>query len=101
MEYTTRCQSCEYEFDQSHPMKDDHAPCPKCKSKRVESIVFGTVAVRQSLDAGWDAENGGRGRYFPQLEQSVTCTKSSKNCFRSRNEAMEACKRRGFVILDK
>ncbi len=101
MEYRTRCLDCEYEFDQSHPMKESHAPCPKCASKRVESCLFGEVRIRPSLDAAWESENQGSGRYFPQFEDSVDCSKSRKNCFRSRREAIEEGKRRGFTFLEK
>lgn len=101
MDYRTRCMNCEHEFDQSHLMKEPHLPCPKCKSKKVESCVFAEIRIRPPLDAGWEYENGGRGRYFPGMEQSIDCKPSAGNYFRSRNEAIESCKRRNFQIIDK
>jgi len=100
MEYRTHCIECEFEWDQSHLMKEPHSPCPECKSRQVESVIR-IVAVRQSLDAGWDGLNNGLGQYFPQLEDSIDCKPSAHNHFRSRNEGIEACKRRGFQIIDK
>lgn len=103
-EYETICLDCEHVWNQSHSVHDDHAPCPKCGSKKI-STYFGNGMKMQiaanSLDCGWEHENGGRGRYFSQLEDSVDCKPTNKNFFRSRNDAIEACKRRGFDILDK
>lgn len=101
MDYTTRCEKCTCVWDQSHSMKENHAPCPECGSNKVFSLIHGTTQFSAPLDAGWEYESGGRGRYFSQLETSRTCTRSPENFFRSRNEAMEACKRRGFDILEK
>ena len=101
MIYETLCQKCEHVFEQEHPMKEAHHPCPKCSSKQVYSVIHGTTQFARPLDAEWEYLNGGRGQYFSQLETSKTCTRSPENYFRSRNEAMEACKRRGYTILDK
>ena len=95
--YDTKCQSCENQWEQVHLMRQAHAPCPKCHSKDVKTVI-GQVNVRPSQDAGWEGEENGRGRYFSQLETSATCTRSPENFFRSRNAALEACKRRGFII---
>ena len=100
MEYRTICMSCRHEWEQSHLMKESHAPCPECKGEKVESVIE-SVNVRAPADAHWGYENNGLGRYFPQLEDSVDCKPSAKNHFRSRNEAIEACKQRGFQIIDK
>jgi len=103
-EYETICLACDHVWDQSHSVHAAHEPCPNCRSEKV-SRYFGnglhTSVSAASLDTGWERENGGRGRYFSQLEQSATCTRSPENCFRSRNEAIEACKRRGFDIISK
>lgn len=103
-EYTTICLDCDHIWDQSHLMGESHTSCPKCKSKRVEAYLGNGLPMQvsaASLDSSWEYEENGRGRYFPQLETSKTCTRSPENFFRSRNAAIEACKRRGFQILDK
>ena len=100
MQYKTICRDCEFIWEQAHLMKDDHEPCPKCESKKVESVIE-HVNVRAAQDQFWEFENNGLGRYFPQMEDSKTCTASKKNFFRSRNEAMEAAKRRGYNIIEK
>lgn len=101
--YDTFCEKCDHLWEQKHLMREAHEPCPKCHSKQVRThITLGSIQIAaNSLDAGWENEEGGRGRYFSQLEDSATCTRSPKNFFRSRNEAIEACKRRGFQILEK
>lgn len=102
-DYRTYCQSCKNIWDQHHLMREPHEPCPKCRSTSVNTHIesMAQVRVRAPLDSGWEYENGGKGRYFSQLEDSIDCKPSAKNYFRSRNEAMEACKRRGFTILEK
>lgn len=101
MDYTTSCHKCSHEWDQSHPMKEAHEKCPKCGCKEVYSLIHGTTQIAPPLDRNWESLNGGRGQYFSQLETSKTCTRSPENYFRSRNEAIEACKRRGWDIIDK
>lgn len=103
MDYDTECQKCGKVWEQSHPMKEGHQPCPACKSKDVRSIIAPQHAPRVNgfLDRDWPMLNGGRGQYFSQMETSKTCTRSPENCFRSRADAIEACKRRGFDLLDK
>lgn len=100
--YDTECQKCGEIWEQTHMMREPHSACPACKSKQVRTRhTAATIQFAAPLDAGWEYESGGRGRYFSQLETSKTCTRSPENYFRSRNEAMEACKRRGFDIIDK
>jgi len=101
MQYETLCQKCDHVFEQEHRMKDPHKPCPKCGAKEVFSLIHGTTQFAPPLDRNWESLNGGAGQYFSQLETSKTCTRSRENFFRSRNEAIEACKRRGYNIIDK
>lgn len=45
-------------------------------------------------DAGWENENGGRGRYISQIAEKL----DDRGAYcRSRTEALEKAKRRGFV----
>lgn len=102
MIYETHCLKCEKKWTQSHRMKDKHENCPACGSDKVESVIEnGSVRFSQSMDVAWETENNGLGRYFSQLETSATCTRSKENFFRSRNDAIEAAKRRGFEIIAK
>ena len=98
--YDTECRKCEHVWEQSHLMRESHEPCPKCGATDVFTVLQ-PLHVRAALDQGWEGENQGSGRYFPQFEDSIDCSKSRKNCFRSRNEAIEEGKRRGFVFLEK
>lgn len=99
-DYDVECRKCGHASEQTHMMREAHFPCPKCKSKDVFTVLQPT-AIRPPLDGSWEYENGGRGRYFSQLEDSVDCKPSAHNHFRSRNEAIEACKKRGFQIIDR
>lgn len=102
-DYRTYCRECENVWDQHHLMREPHEPCPKCRSTSVNTHIesMSQVRVRPALDQGWEGENQGSGRYFPQFEDSIDCSKSRKNCFRSRSEAIEEGKRRGFTFLEK
>lgn len=99
--YDCECQDCGSVHEQRHRMADPHGPCPKCRSTSVITIFTQPVRVNPPLDRNWESLNGGRGQYFSQLEESKTCTRSAENFFRSRNDAIEACKRRGYDIISK
>lgn len=101
MDYLTHCLKCEHQWEQSHRMVEPHAACPRCRSKSVESVPTADVRVNPPLDRGWEYLNGGRGQYFSQLEPVPTGTPSPSCHFRSRHEALEACKRRGFNVISK
>ena len=101
--YDVLCLKCEHVAEQFHMMRESHAPCPKCGSKDVTTAISNTIHFNPALDSSWEGLNGGRGQYFSQLETNCTDPKNgSRDCyFRSRNDALEACKRRGFNIISK
>lgn len=101
--YDVLCLKCDHVHEQTHSMKEAHAPCPKCKSKNVTTAIGNTIHFNPALDQNWENLNGGKGQYFSGMETEIRDPNNgSANCyFRSRNDALEACKRRGFNIISK
>ena len=103
IEYDVLCLDCDHVHEQSHGMREKHAPCPKCKSANVTTSISNTIRFNKPLDSNWENANGGRGEYFSQLEMKSTHPDhGTPDCyFRSRKDALEACKRRGFTVISK
>lgn len=97
--YDGACLDCDCEFEYVHAMKDSgRVPrCPECKSRNTEKIIVALPIVRAS-DIGWEHESGGKGRRIAQLAKHA---KDETCYFRSRDEAKEAAKKRGFTVLDE
>ena len=65
--------------------------CPKCGGLDFHKEFASQVNIRPPADSGWQLENGGKGRWFPQLGRRS----DPKSYARSRNEAAEAARVRG------
>lgn len=102
-DYDVLCLKCDTVWEQTHSMREKHAPCPKCHSNDVTTSIGNAVYFNPPLDSSWENRNGGRGEYFSQLEMKSTHPDhGTPDCyFRSRKDALEACKRRGFTVISK
>jgi len=96
--YDTECQKCNHTWEQSHMMRESHAPCPKCKSKNVQTVITADIRINPPADMFWEYEENGKGRYCPQLERD-TAKKSDYAYCRSRYELIEKAKRQGAEIF--
>lgn len=97
--YDASCDDCDEEFEYIASVNERGSVprCPTCRSRNTVKIVGG-VPMMKMRDAGWHAENGGRGRRFSQLAKHAL----DENCyFRSVGEAKEEAKRRGMIISDE
>lgn len=63
-------------------------------------VIHGQVAIKPPVDAGWEYENGGKGREFTQFCDSryKPGDPRANRYFRSQNEAIEAAKRAGYSV---
>lgn len=96
--YQYRCAECEAEWEEYHSMHETpRIPCPKCSGAQTGKCFNYSVTFIGAKDANWEGENGGKGRRFSQLAKHAK--DDSQDChFRSRNEAIEAAKRRGYTV---
>lgn len=103
--YEFSCDHCEV-VQLVHPMSEAHPKkCPQCGSSNFHQI-FSVPATMASADAGWEAENHGMGRYLPQAGprylDAYTKTKPNPDAYaRSRNDAIEKMKKRGYPTIEK
>jgi putative FmdB family regulatory protein len=101
--YDYQCQNnkCNHEQELIHTMKecDDKHPCPKCGAD-MGRVINGNVAIKPPVDAGWEYENGGKGRLFTQFgdPRYKGGDPRANRYFRSQNEAIEAAKREGYKV---
>lgn len=88
--YDYECQACGV-MELTHGMKDPRPTvCPQCGKPGLEKLIL-MPAVRPPADSGWQLENGGKGRYFPQMGRKS----DPKSYFRDLNSAKEAVSKRG------
>ena len=43
--YLLKCQVCGWEFEDSHSIKEEHPPCPRCGG-RTEAVIASNVAFK-------------------------------------------------------
>jgi putative FmdB family regulatory protein len=99
--YDACCDDCGESFEYVRAMKDSASVprCPACKSHNTAKTIV-EAPIMKMRDAGWQHENGGKGRRFPQLAKHAL--DESQDChFRSVGEAREAAKKRGFIVSDE
>lgn len=67
--YSWRCQACGCSFDVYNTINDreNGEDCPDCGSNKVRREVT-APAIKCDLD-DFSSENGGKGRYNPQLQK--------------------------------
>ena len=80
--------------------------CPECKGGTFERCFNTTVRFQGSVDENWHTENNGLGRYLPQAGprylDAYTKTKPNPDAYaRSRNDAIEKMKKRGYPTIEK
>lgn len=68
--------------------RNDPAECPRCHARMERAVTM--PHIRPDAD-DFSSENGGKGRYNPQLKQHVT----------SVNHAIEVAKSKGMYVLDR
>lgn len=70
--YSWRCQACGCSFDVYNTInnRDNGDDCPDCGSSKVRREVTAPAIRPESLD-DFSSENGGKGRYNPQMKQYV------------------------------
>lgn len=99
--YDYDCPKCRKRHEVIHSMKecDEPQPCPHCSCKRMHRVVA-TPAVKPAPDAGWEYENGGRGRECTQFVDNryKPGDKRATRYFRSQREMVEAAKREGYKV---
>lgn len=63
------CRSCGAQFDAYSTIADrDSGECPDCGSKKVQRLISMPSIRPESLD-DFSSENGGKGRYNPQVQK--------------------------------
>lgn len=84
--YSWRCQACGCSFDLYNTIndRDEGEDCPDCGSAKVRREVT-AAAVRPDAD-DFSHENGGAGRYNPQIKKYV----------RHVNDVKDYAKRTGY-----
>lgn len=94
--YAYSCATCFHEFDEIRSVDErGKATCPKCGGWADKQVTVPGL-VRDD-PTNWASENGGRGRYITQLQQTLG-SKVDKNAFcTSRQEARDKAHRRGLV----
>jgi putative FmdB family regulatory protein len=80
--------------------------CPQCKGNGFTRIFTCGVAFHAPADSGWDTKNGGLGEWMPQLGKryldGATKTQPNPDAYaRSRSEAIDKFKRRGYPNIEK
>lgn len=93
--YDYRCAQCGHVHEQFHGMHEKPEPCMKCGRQACVKIISSAVAIKPPVDSGWEAENGGRGRYIPQMAKSPNDPRAYA---RSQNDAIEKAKRLGYSV---
>lgn len=94
--YDYTCDTCGHEHEQFHRMNDQPDECPNCHSSKVSKQIC-LVAIKRPVDMFWENENGGRGRYISQLQQTPGKMGSDPDAYcTSQDAAMEKAKRRGL-----
>jgi putative FmdB family regulatory protein len=107
MRYDFFCEGCNKEVEIVKGMNDPSPEhCPECGSKRWHRVFGSAVAVHPPADAGWESKNNGLGEFMPQLGtrylDPFTKTQPNPNAYaRSRAEAIEKFKRRGYTDIQK
>lgn len=67
--YDYECPRCHHVAEQRHSMHETpKIPCPLCKERMTRVIL---QAPHMFMDTDWSRENGGRGRFNPQLSAHV------------------------------
>src|ERR1043165_9198030 len=88
--YDYHCTACGT-IEVTHSMKEPNwTVCPQCNQPGLVKMVL-LPSVQPPADSGWQLENGGKGRYFPQMGRKS----DPKSYFRSVNDVREAASRRG------
>lgn len=93
--YDYRCAQCGYEHEQFHAMNEKPEPCMKCGRRACIKIIISAVAIKPPPDSQWESENGGRGRYIPQMAKREGDPRAYA---RSQSEAIEKAKRLGYSV---
>lgn len=80
--------------------------CPQCKGNGFERIYSTNVALHGPCDSGWETENDGLGKWMPQLgarylDAHTRTTKNPAAYCRSRADAIDAFKRKGYDDIQK
>ncbi len=80
--------------------------CPQCKGNGFERVFANQVAFHAPCDAGWESENGGMGKWMPQLGarylDAHTKTKLNPDAYaKSRVDAIDKFKRKGYDDIQK
>lgn len=95
--YDRFCNKCEHEWEYVCSMHDDPVlRCPNCDSRDNQKVIVRAPLMR-CRDAGWEYENGGRGRFISQLADKQD--DPAAYC-RSRDEAKEKARRKGMGVED-
>lgn len=98
--YDFECQVCRHRFEDVRGMSfTGPARCPLCRHVSAIKIIIKAPRVKVP-DSGWEAENGGRGRYIGQLADRPDKTESFAFC-RSQREAIDKAKRKGWQTIHK
>ncbi len=86
-----------YERDGTRAFFDDGKPITEAEAKRRYPDKKGIPRFNRAVDQGWEKENGGRGRYIPQIGDP-----NDPGCYaRSRNQIPDLAKRKGFTCIEK
>lgn len=87
---------------------NDPAParCPQCKSTTFDRVFSTQTAFIAPCDSGWETENDGLGKWMPQLgarylDPHTRTTKNPAAYARSRADAIDAFKRKGYDDIQK
>jgi len=96
--YDYRCPLCLHEEERFHAMSDtSEQECPQCGVGMHKLIA--TPRIKPPVDAGWENENGGRGRYISQLQRTPGPEGSDPSAYcRSQRDIFEKAARRGLSV---
>lgn len=95
--YDYHCARCDLTIEVAHRMSESpRLRCPMCTKVLKKAVSL--VAIKPPVDMFWENENGGRGRYISQLQDTPGPEGSDPTAFcRSQSEIVEKAKRKGLV----
>lgn len=87
--YEAQCEVCNKYQEYICPVAERY-DTPTCCGQRMAKVIFNAPAVYSDMN-DFHTENGGKGRFHPQLQTHVT----------SVDDAIDKAEKRGWSVLDK